>query len=248
MRTVFVIWKNPQTSMWHPVAKLRRDSNHKYFFNYTIGAQNKDFSAFPRMTDLSETYVSNELFSFFKNRLVSPSRPEFSRLLEWSNMTADTYDELDILGIYGGERKTDGYRVVAAPEPDDTNIYRILFFISGVSHLPKESLDFLSKLITGQSLRFKLEDNNIFDENAVLIISDSSKPVTLGYCPRYYNCDVRKLLSTSEAPEYSLKVVKHNIEAPPQYRLLCEFSAHWPDGFSALVSNEYQNFTKKTEF
>lgn len=242
MKTVFVIWKDPDTTMWHPVAKLKRESAGKYYFNYTAGARHRNFSAFPRMSNLSETYVSNELFSFFKNRLVSPNRPEFARLLDWSNMSQSSYDELDILGIYGGERKTDSYRIVSAPTKDNQGFYRILFFVSGIRYLEELIKSTLDNVIEGQSLRFKFEDDNEFDSNAVLVTSSTSEPVILGYCPRYYNCDVRKLLLNPDVSYYTLKVVKNNIDAPPQYRLLCEFSVQWPDGFSALVSDEYQNF------
>lgn len=242
MKTVFVIWKDPDTTMWHPVAKLKREPQGKYYFSYTAGAKNRNFTAFPRMSNLSETYVSNELFSFFKNRLISPNRPEFTRLLNWSNMTKESYDELDILGIYGGERKTDSYRVVSAPTQDSQGFYRIIFFVSGVRYLPETIQNTLDDIGVGQQLKFKFEDENQQDKNAVLITSSKESPVILGYCPRYYNCDVRKLLSNPDVSNYSLELVKNNRDAPPQYRLLCEFSIRWPDGFSALVSDEYQNY------
>lgn len=242
MKTLFVVWKDPDTTMWHPVAKLTRESGGKYYFNYTAGAKNKNFSAFPRMSDLSETYVSSELFSFFKNRLISPNRPEYFRLLDWSNMSQSSYDELDILGIYGGERKTDSYRIVSAPSKDAQGYYRILFFVSGIRYLEQSIQIFIESLREGQKLRFKFEDCNQFDSNAVLVYPEYSESVTLGYCPRYYNCDIRMLLSNPNLSDYSLTVVKNNYDAPPQYRLLCEFSVQWPEGFSALVSDEYKNF------
>ncbi|GAA4873853.1 hypothetical protein [Ferrimonas pelagia] len=64
MSDVFIIWRSPKTTMWEPVACLTHNDD-KYIFNYTVGARDNDFPAFPRMTVKNKGYLSSELFPFF---------------------------------------------------------------------------------------------------------------------------------------------------------------------------------------
>ena len=236
MKSVFVIWKDSEDGMWHPVAKLTR-SEDGYRFNYTKGANHKNFIAFPRMDDLSKVYHSGSLFSFFSNRLIPTNRPEFKKMLEWSAINLTGYDELDLLGVSGGARKTDDFRIIPEPEVTNEGQYKIRFFISGVRHLNAESLQRVDKLKVNEQLKLVYEDTNPHDCNAILVSSKDDTPI--GYCPKYFNCDVRALLDDPELSSHSLNVVKLNKEAPHQFKVLCEFVTRWPRGFRPLVSEEY---------
>tara|TARA_Y100001968_G_scaffold328421_1_gene375529 strand:+ start:664 stop:1407 length:744 start_codon:yes stop_codon:yes gene_type:complete len=242
MKSVFVTWKNIDDGMWYPVAKLTRDLDG-YRLNYTKGAKNENFIPFPRMTDRKKKYFSNRLFSFFQNRLLPKNRPEFRKMLDWSDMSIENYDELDMLSISGGERKTDQYRITPMPVMIRDNEYNISFFTSGVSHLPNESLGRIELLDKGEPLTFEYENDNKFDCNAVLVTTVDDQKTKVGYCPKYFNCDVRKLLGNPELTHYSLKVQKVNLDAPAQYRLLCEFTTKWPKGFIPFLSDDYQPYS-----
>jgi len=148
VKSVFVIWKDSTDHMWHPVAKLSRlDSGYR--FNYTKGANSNNFIPFPRMEDLSKVYHSVSMFSFFSNRLIPTNRPEFKKMLEWSDIDLTDYDELDLLGVSGGARKTDEFRIISEPEVTRNGEYRIRFFISGVRYLSAESSNRLDALERG---------------------------------------------------------------------------------------------------
>ncbi|WP_417883555.1 HIRAN domain-containing protein [Vibrio rumoiensis] len=240
MNSVFVIWKDNEDGMWHPVAKLTR-LNGGFRFNYTKGAGHKNFIALPRMEDLSKVYHSSVLFSFFTNRLIPTNRPEFKKMLEWSDIDLSTYDELDLLGVSGGARQTDEFRIIPEPKITLNNEYKIRFFISGVRYLSTESSDRMKKLYPREELKLIYENDNEHDCNAILV--STTENIKVGYCPKYFNSDIRKLLNDEILKKYSLNVAKINLDAPAPYKVLCEFTAEWPSGFIPLISDEYEAYT-----
>ncbi|MCG6350460.1 HIRAN domain-containing protein [Vibrio fluvialis] len=244
MKSVFVTWKDINDGMWYPVAKLTRDHNG-YRLSYTKGAEHANFIPFPRMSDMTKVYFSNDLFSFFQNRLLPKNRPEFRKMLNWSDMSIEEYDELDMLSISGGARKTDQFRITPLPDRTEDNKYVIKFFTNGVSHLPDHNLTRIALLETNEMLSFEYEDDNEFDSNAVLVTTVDDQKVKVGYCPKYLNSDIRELLGAPELTWHSLTVKKVNVDAPAQYRLLCEFTTKWPEGFVPCLSDEYQPYNKE---
>jgi hypothetical protein len=236
MKSVFVIWKNIEDGMWHPVAKLTR-SDSGYSLNYTKGASHVSFIPFPRMKDLTKIYHSSSLFSFFSNRLIPVNRPEFRKMLAWSSIDIEKYDELDLLGIAGGERKTDEFRIIPEPEITALGEYKVKFFISGINYLDEKQKNRIERLDIGEKLRLIYEDDNPHDGNAIIVSTKDN--VSIGYCPKYFNCDLRTLLRNPELCDHSLTVVKVNNDAPNQFKVLCEFTTKWPKNFMPLVSKEY---------
>lgn len=236
MKSVFVIWKDSEDGMWHPVAKLSRLATG-YRFNYTRGANNNNFIPFPRMESLSGVYHSASLFSFFTNRLIPVNRPEFKKMLEWSAIDLESYDELDLLGVSGGARKTDEFRIISEPEVTSDNEYKIRFFISGVRYLEERNIARFNLLEAGEELKLVFENDNQYDSKAVLV--STIDDISIGYCPKYFNCDIRSLLDEPQLDSHSLKIVKINHDAPSQFKVLCEFVTKWPKGFIPLVSEEY---------
>lgn len=236
MKSVFVIWKDNEDGMWHPVAKLTRSADG-YRFNYTKGAAHDNFIALPRMEDLTKVYHSLSMFSFFSNRLIPANRPEFKKMLEWSDIDPTGYDKLDLLGVSGGARKTDEFRIISEPEVTTEGQYKIRFFISGVRYLSTTSAERVDRLQVGEQLKLVYENSNPHDCKAVLVSANDDTPI--GYCPKYFNCDMRALLETLELSSHSLTVVKLNKDAPDQFKVLCEFVTTWPEGFTPLMSAEY---------
>lgn len=239
MKSVYVVWKNSYDGMWRPVAKLTR-LEEGYLFNYTQGANCSGFEPFPRMNDLNKVYRSKKLFSFFSNRLIPTNRPEFRKMLDWSDLDYSEYDELDVLGISGGARKTDEFRIVKKPDITPQGLYKLRFFISGVRHLSPESLSRVSRLSKGDTLKFIFEDSNPQDEMALLVCTEDKIPI--GYCPKYFNHDIRAILNNPQLASHSLKVVRLNSDAPSPFRVLCEFSTQWPVNFTPMLSQDYMNY------
>lgn len=240
MSTLFVIWQDPKARSWHVVGKLGQ-AGSCYTFQYTRGAlQAKDFRPFQGMEDLHSKYESQGLFPTFSNRIISKSRPEYKKLLEWLDLDSENTDVLNMLSLTSGERTTDNIRLISPPERSDNELYKIKFFIHGLRYIPEDAQEYTNKLDVGQELFMMLDVQNRYDPDAVAI--RSALPTHfLGYLPLYYSADVKELLCSNRAERTFLRVSRVNVDAPLQYRVLCELSTPWSNGFIPQRSEEYQS-------
>ncbi|MFV3326643.1 HIRAN domain-containing protein [Pseudomonas sp. NY15372] len=242
MSSAFVLWQDPGTSLWEPVAKLSEEEGI-FKLAYTRGALNKRFSAFPRMDHMVKSYISTELFPFFQNRLIPERRPEYYSMLSWLDMVPGSSDPIEILSASGGARKTDSFRVVKVPQRSPDGFYKLKFFVSGIHYVSDEAKIDINHLTKGDRLQCVVEPNNPMDKNAVSLVKLRSR-MHLGYYPSYLNEDLIRLNKACGADLSSLltevKVVKVNLGAPEQYRLLCESRTPWPDGFVPFQTEKYQ--------
>lgn len=242
MSSAFVVWQDPGTSMWEPVARLS-EQDGVFKLAYTRGALNKRFSAFPRMDHMVKAYASNELFPFFQNRLIPERRPEYYAMLSWLDMVPGSSDPIDILSASGGSRKTDSFRIVKVPERSEDGSYRIKFFVSGIHYISDEAKIEVNSLSRGERLECVVEPTNLADPNAISLVRLKTNR-HLGYYPYYLNEDLIRLnrFCGANLPALITKVnvVRVNLSAPEQYRLLCEAVTPWPDGFVPFQSEKYQ--------
>lgn len=236
--------------MWEPVAKLE-EVHGIYSFSYTQGALNKNFVPFPRMNILDKVYESTELFPFFQNRLIPERRPEYFTMLSWLDMVPGANDPLEILSASGGSRKTDNFRIIKVPQMSANKEYRLKFFLSGIAYISGDAKRELLTLDGRTRLSCIIEEGNRADSNAISVIN----PCTghhLGYYPHYLNEDLiyvnRKLGVTGSKLSTSIPVLKINLSAPEQYRLLCESVTPWPDGFVPFQSEKYKLLATKNRF
>lgn len=247
MSSAFVIWQDPETTMWEPVAKLT-ESRGVYSFAYTQGALNKNFIPFPRMSILNKAYESTELFPFFQNRLIPERRPEYYIMLSWLDMLPGANDPLEILSASGGSKKTDNFRIIKVPQRSAQNEYRLKFFVSGIAYISDEAKRELLTLDSRTQLSCIIEEGNIADSNAISIINPKTLH-HLGYYPHYLNEDLiltnRMLNVAGNRLLTSMAVLKVNLSAPEQYRLLCESVTPWPDGFVPFQSEKYKLLTAR---
>lgn len=240
MKSVFVMWQDSaNTRMWHPVAKLTQESETKYLFNYTKGANHRFFTFFPSMENKESTYISDRLFTFFKNRLIPESRPEHDCMFEWSGLFADSKDYLELLAISGGEKKTDHFRIVNFPQNID-GFYRIKFFVSSINYLDSSEKNKLKSLREGDLLNYQFDETNEIDSNATILLKDNESKV--GYLPHYLCKDLKNLLLHVQKEKIEFTVIKVNLDAPAQFKVLCELKAPWPDGFHPFNDEEFSNY------
>lgn len=246
MSSAFVIWQDPETTMWEPVAKLKVSAG-VYKFAYTHGALNKRFVAFPRMELKNKEYTSSELFPFFQNRLIPERRPEYHLMMSWLDMTSGTNDPLEILSASGGAKKTDNFRIVKTPERTLEGEYRLKFFVSGIAYLSDEAKVEILSFDSRTALSCSVQADNPADPNAIAIIKKGGGK-NFGYYPRYLNEDLIRLnrmcgvVAGGELITH-VEVVKVNSSAPEQYRLLCESITPWPEGFEPFQTEKYKLLT-----
>lgn len=241
--SLYVAWQAPDTRDWHVVGNLKhQDSN--YIFNYTEGAKSSEkFTPFSGMDDLTEIYISKELFPLFKNRLLSPKRPEYSKFISWLGLNNDEEKPLEILARSGGVRSTDQLQLFKKLEVDQSGKIIHYFFVHALSHLSVAADERVTHLQKGDLLKLCPDSQNSYHKSAVIIRADNP-PEIVGYCPRYFSDDIQKILIHD--PD-SIKVTVHQIssDAPKSYRLLCKIEGQLDPRFKDLNSNyEFQSLQK----
>jgi hypothetical protein len=222
VNSVYVAWQAPDTHDWHVVGNLQ-ERKSGYVFNYTKGALcSPKFTKFSGMNDVSQTYVSEDLFPLFKNRLLSPKRPEYPRFISWLGLDGENAKPLEILGRTGGLRSTDNLQIFKRIEVGNDGSFEHFFFLHGLSYLSEASNKRVSDLKPGEDLKLCLDIQNAYDCEAVVIRADKPAEI-VGYCPRYFAKFIKNMLI--ENPQsVALRVEKISDDAPHNYRLLCKMT------------------------
>jgi hypothetical protein len=238
MTTLFVVWRDPKDKAWLPIGRLCRDRG-VYRFRYTKGAsKSRNFVPFARMEDRGATYESDELFPVFATRLLSPSRPDYAEFTQWAGLEGPAPDSLELLARTGGIRETDSLALFPEPEPTPDGCFRMHFFAHGLRYFAAPAIGALRNIQSRDPLFLMLDEQNAHDPEAILM--RTGDPVTCaGYCPRYLAHDLRALLRAAGPSKVSTIVIRANLSAPTDLRLLCRVTALWPDGFKACASEEY---------
>jgi len=239
VKALFLAWQDPMSRQWLPVGRLTYE-NGRYQFVYTKGAlTSRNFIPFGPMRDLRSVYESSELFPLFANRILSKNRPEYQQFLHWLNVTEDAADPLSLLARTEGLRGTDSLRVFPCPERQENGTYQVHFFSHGLRYLPTESLEAVNGLKPGTRLYLMLDVQNEQDSFAVALRAEQPT-LLVGYAPRYFATDFRKVLLGPNSKTVQVLVERVNTEAPTQLRLLCSITADWPKGFHPCSGPHYQ--------
>jgi len=238
MKSLYLIWQEPETQSWLPVGKLTYNRDKQvYQFTYTKGAEKSPrFIPFGRMTDLHKPYFSIELFPLFANRLLQKSRPEYPAYLEWLNVSEkEQGDQILLLARSGGKRATDLLEVLPNPVRNRDGYYEFYFFSRDLRRLPKEALEKINFLSPGEQLQLVGYSQNQSDTCAIRLQSGDD---LVGYCPPYL---AKKLWQSQDKMNWNdLSVVKVNQEAPSAFRLLCRWVFNLPESFQLFLDDEFQ--------
>ena len=98
MKTLFLAFQDQtKSNLWFPLGRLDADPQKpEYRFRYTKGAEQAQKKVglpteldFP---DLKRDYYYGELFPIFKNRVMSPKRPDFKNYLEHLDLMEKNLD------------------------------------------------------------------------------------------------------------------------------------------------------------
>lgn len=241
-KKLFLAWQDPTNRSWRPVGVLSLGNDGTFRFVYTEGARmSKNFVPFSGMEDLDSVYESDELLPLFSNRLLSDSRPDYSKQLKWLNINGATHGSIliDMLAMTEGIRATDTFEVFKCPVKNIKGQYDVSFFSHGLRYVAKPAVDRVNNLRSGERLFLTLDEQNSYDEHAVALRTDD--PVEfVGYCPRYLSQDFRKLLEKNKPMNVEVTVEQVNTEAPLNLRLRCKLVSPWPDGFRPCSDETYK--------
>ena len=241
-KTLFLAWQDKaRTRGWFPVGRLdvERPESH-YRFRYTRGADlAHERAGFPPLfdfPDLHGDYQSNDLFPLFKNRVLTPGRPDFASYLEQLDLPEQS-DPIEILSVDGGYRATDAFEVFPKIERRADGAFCCRFFLHGWRHLTAGAQERLNRLHAGEKLYVALELTNPTTQMAVQLQTEDY--LMIGWAPRYLVSDLVQAIA--EAPsDYEANVVRINpVPAPSKQRVLIELRGHWPK-HEPMTTNEFE--------
>lgn len=244
--SAIVAWQDRESRSWFPVGRLTANEA-RYQFVYTRGAEEAQrechFQPLEPFRSLTDVYESDELFPLFSNRLLSRDRPDYDLFVEWLNVPRHGDDPIALLARSGGRRETDTFEVFPCPEPDQAGLYHTHFFSHGLRHVSHDSINRIAQLQPGEPLRLFHDFQNRYDSGALGLRTDDSfhgDRYFVGYCPRYLQEDFFEVLQSCPEPP-TVAVERVNLPpAPLQFRLLCNMTACWPEGFRPCSGERYQ--------
>lgn len=233
-QTLYLGWQDhAATRKWFPVGRLDVDPNGEendlpFRFRHVRGAvearETGGFESVPGFSDdLSRDYRSRVLFPVFRNRLMSPRRPDFVEYLRRRDLD-DTATATEILAVDGGRRMTDFYEVFPKLRKRDDGSFLCRFFVHGFRHTNADAERRIERLRRDENLHVSVELTNPTGYPAVQILTQDYYVV--GWAPRYFAHDLMMAMAESDA--YEARVVRVNpAPHPASQRLLIEMKSRW---------------------
>jgi hypothetical protein len=245
---LFVAWQDPAEYRYWPVARLIRHHNGPlvaYEFAYVHGAQAaqaKGFQPFLAFPEINKVYRGDELFPFFANRLLSPSRPDFAQYVERLRLDPATPDPFAILARSGAVRATDCVELFPYPSREPDGGFSAYFCLHGIRRLSALAQARAEQLRPNDRLQLPFWDPaNLPDDRRICLLADADigkSLLVVGYVPGYLVEDVRQLIDRREYVAISVFQVNPP-PAPLQQRVLCEMRSQWPNGFVPFSTETY---------
>lgn len=152
-----------------------------YRFDYLRAAVDQPwFRPLPGLSRVGESYVSSDLFSLFRERVISSRRPDFESTMNALGLPQDA-EPFEVLARTGGHRAGDTIELIPVPRPDDEGFVSCTFFAHGVRHMPDSAQDRIAELQPGILLDLRPEPGNPVNSRA-LLVTDGGE-LCLGYVP-----------------------------------------------------------------
>jgi hypothetical protein len=207
---LFVLWSEPTDGTRHVIGQLWREHG-QFAFGYVPevdAAMRRGFELLPEFPDkrpLFKPYRSPYLFSTFAQRIPSPSRPDYARILRsWGVQLGD--DPLEVLRLSGGVQVTDRLELAEYRSESDKLSRPLVFRVAGEKRCPGADL-----LNEGDPVVLAREADNQHDPNATLVLLRDGQRV--GYVPRQYSAMIAKHLDAGHPLE---AVALRRLVVPPE--------------------------------
>jgi hypothetical protein len=247
---IYVVWQDPKSRKHFPVGELSyvHNEHEVYHFNYIYGvgeSQKFGFQAFPGFPELDMTYVSIDLFPFFQNRILLPSREEYEAFVTSLGLSPSDAKPIDILARSGGRRATDSIEMFAPAdiiETDDPdfNIAKYYFLLHGLSHMRDCAQVLAADTVKADNSLFVMHDiQNPVDSKALLLRTIDY--CSIGFVPRYLLDDIWSLLDK----QTDLRFYVYKVNSPPspiQQRIVCKLEAKVQKDFISCRSEAYKAY------
>lgn len=242
-QTLFLAWQDrARTRQWFPVGQLDADTERSiYQFRYTEGANRaKEEAQFPLIVDfpdMEKCYRAPALFPLFKNRVISPTRPDFSEYLQNLDLSVEA-DPIEILTIDGGYRTTDSFEVFPKLVKRDDGSLVLRFFLHGSRYVSEAAQQRCNSLIPGDELNIAVELTNPMTPLAVQIQTNDYHMI--GWVPDYLARDLATTLGVASGG-HTAHVVKVNPQPVPlRHRVLIEMRGPWDEEREPMSGEDFR--------
>jgi len=193
---LFVLWSEAgETPARHVIGTLWRETDGSYAFAYEPDLdlpKSRGFTLlpeFPEHRTASAPFRSSALFSTFSQRIPSPKRLDFSRMLRSWGVADGSRDPLQILALSGGVQVTDSLELAEYRTREDRLTVPLHFRLAGERFFRGSE-----KLSPNDRVVLQREPSNPKDPLATLVLEKTGEPV--GYVPRQYSALVAQLLDS----------------------------------------------------
>ncbi len=240
---LLVLWQHPESRRIHPIGRLGKDGGN-FTFTYTQHVREiDDFRPLPGLPIVGEKYCGTRMPTIFRQRTMSPTRPDFTAVMNEIGLPPDEATPWEQIVRSGGRRVGDTLQLMELPNTHDGHV-SVRFFTNGIRHIPggtglrvgneiiKVDSDAhelaLGSLGGGDALQLVLEQGNPEDPHAVIVASGGT-PV--GWVPRVLSAGIRQLLQAGTGA----RALVHRVSgpsAPPHVRLVVDFEANAPADFT----------------
>lgn len=233
-KTLYIGWQDRGlTRAWFPVGRLDvapggEKDGRRLRFRHVRGAEaargTGGFESVPGFRDLYGDYRSDDLFPVFRNRVMSPRRPDYGGYLRRRDLD-HTATFTEILAVDGGRRVTDFYEVFPKLSKSEDGSFVCRFFVRGFHHTNEDAERRIETLRRDEMLHVSVELTNPTGHPAVQILTRDYYVV--GWAPRYFAHDLMVAMAESKG-EYEARVVRVNpVPDPSSQRLLIEMKSRW---------------------
>ena len=200
---IYLSWRKGQGSRRHIVGVLAQSSEGQFAFSYDNQAIEKakedGFTPYTEFPDITRSYNGNVL-DIFAQRLIKAERPDIQNFFDFLEIEPQYKDDkFYLLGHTQGLQPTDNFEFLADYNPVDG-----LHFLTELAGLSSYQLP-TGTLKEGDVLRFKLESNNEYDPEAVIVYKGD---IEIGHIKRIHCRVFRK--PGAEKLKLSVKSVDKN--------------------------------------
>ncbi len=223
-----------------PVGRLTLNAapgRPRFEFVYLQSARSIDgFRPYVSFPDFSQTYVSNDLFPFFENRVMARGRPEYEASLAALDLSVDA-EPFEILSRNGGHRATDEIELFPEPERDTHGNATCLFFARGIRYV-QGAEETISELHVGDQLFLHPDPENKNDSTAVKLVTQAGS--VAGWVPRYFTRFVSEALMACPPNKVRVEVRRVGQKGSSRHsRLLVRLSCCWLDAPWPFTAPEF---------
>ncbi|WP_299090445.1 HIRAN domain-containing protein [uncultured Metabacillus sp.] len=207
---LLLIWKDPETRSRFTVGKLtyNKDSDiYKFYYKdpELSEAVKHRFQNYPNFPNLKQHYeVKGNIFPSIKKRLPQPKRPDYGEILIEYGLN-NTSTDMEILEATRGRLATDTFEFVKEISYKKGQSFEVTFDLAGARYADFQNV--CDTLKVGDTISMELDPANEHDDNAVMVLSSDS--VKLGYVPKYYSCEFKKMIL--DGAKYTAKIIKLDI-------------------------------------